>query len=1126
MNNKAILQLKTNALEFCKRNHANIVKVLEDEGYTFLSNAPVRFDGVQVDAGELSAVARPPMYCEAKNETKSHIVLFYSEPDGRPRLCIYTHLDGRGTIAIINDNNKLNIRGDGDTDIFDESSKLIRDEALKAAEKLDAEKLVKLQKKIKGFKIVKAKSCAITRKKNIKPIGDARIISYDNIKGMKAFADAKVDEPVLMVTFSRFVNDSGKTEVCGAQIRYVTKDGGSESKSLFGSTLTGAWIKLQTGEPDRDTGLTPFIVVESYSTACTVSEALPNVTVYAVAGVNQVLPALNALKEVYGDLMDGIAVIDRVLPTANDKTTQQFKKMADRITSAGYGLIRPEGTNCGLTDTDFNDLEKTTGKAKTFNILNRALFNERKGHPRLGRGPTPGTATVQTTAGPLAFGVHDAGIASRFNDIIKPRVDKWIQHLNPEREYTKTYLDKDGNKKIKRNMEEYTKYVREVLAARRDSDDLNLAIGIYNETSRNRNGEPEFDAYVMNRSRSRFIMDSTKGKLMFDMNDKPFENIYFNYDRRPDITGDDVEFYPVQYKTDTLSKTQLKEFYDYFGKSSLLSKDSMALFLGHVVNSFYNSMSSARPALFFDGGTGQGKSLMISAARMLMTNMCLYSGSNATEAFARSSASTSDYFHACMMVLEEMGKTDGKSKKTLNDILLYHKDSATTKGGSVVGRGSQTHDPREFKSCVSLIAAGVAIDSGDDPQKIARHLYLNLNNSLRAGYKAHTKDFVQYCLSISSALQLSALEGAPLYIPLYEELCKLIAAQYGDAQVRKLSHKVEMLAAVIAAHAILLLSVEGVTKKMLESKAYLDKKFIKQYVANIAPDVIKHHQGIIDDQVMVHMNKLGKVKGVDSLLMEVRIKDGGHNNYTNLVDYLKTRVKLAHKELGSASTGNRDRKSKDDMAVNMQRIADEQIEKKTILGDGSCIDDTWYLDLKNVQQQYGVSMLETTKKGTDEPKYYLTVTPGIRGLDVLFKGSQVENREERDFNAELEDLSLKKLEHITKTRGSTFNYVSNSPDKRVVYWIDVTAWAELQGEDYEKEVKYSLYGDTRIDFNKEVTLASPKLDPKLDNYEPTIEAVKVDTIDDVLDKSNNQLSSDSDNDLWSSDDYDGEETTE
>ena len=278
-------------------------------------------------------------------------------------------------------------------------------------------------------------------------------------------------------------------------------------------------------------------------------------------------------------------------------------------------------------------------------------------------------------------------------------------------------------------------------------------------------------------------------------------------------------------------------------------------------------MSSARPALFFDGGTGQGKTLMISMARMLMTNMCLYSGSNATEAFARSSASTSDYFHACAMILEEMGKTDGKNKKTLNEILLYHKDSATTKGGSVVGRGSQSHEAREFKTCVSLIAAGVAIDSGDDPQKIARHIYLNLNNSLRGGFKAHTKNLVQYCLSISSALQLSALEGAPLYTPLYEELCKLIADQFGDVQVRKLSHKVEMLAATIAAHAILLLSVEGVTKKILRSKAYLDKKLIKQYVADIAPDVVKHHQGLIDDQVTVHMNKLGKVKGLPSLFM-------------------------------------------------------------------------------------------------------------------------------------------------------------------------------------------------------------------------------------------------------------------
>ena len=126
MNNKAITELKTRALGFCKRNHAHIMKVLEDEGYTFLSNAPVIFDGVQVNEGELSAVARPPMYCESKDGTKSHIVLFYSEPAGRPRLCIYTHLDGRGTIAIINDNNKLHIRDDGDTDVFDESSKLMR----------------------------------------------------------------------------------------------------------------------------------------------------------------------------------------------------------------------------------------------------------------------------------------------------------------------------------------------------------------------------------------------------------------------------------------------------------------------------------------------------------------------------------------------------------------------------------------------------------------------------------------------------------------------------------------------------------------------------------------------------------------------------------------------------------------------------------------------------------------------------------------------------------------------------------------------------------------------------------------------------------------------------------------
>ena len=484
------------------------------------------------------------------------------------------------------------------------------------------------------------------------------------------------------------------------------------------------------------------------------------------------------------------------------------------------------------------------------------------------------------------------------------------------------------------------------MAARRDSDDLTPAMGIFNETSRNAQGEPEFDAYVKNRSRSRFIMDVVKGKIMFDMNDKPFDNIYHNYDRRPEIAGDDVELYPVQYKTDTLTKDQLKGFYDHLGNASLLSKDSIALFLGHIMNSFYNSMSSARPALFFDGGTGQGKTLMISMARMLMTNMCLYSGSNVTEAFARSSASTSDYFHACAMILEEMGKTDGKNKKTLNEILLYHKDSATTKGGSVVGRGSQSHEAREFKSCVSLIAAGVAIDSGDDPQKIARHLYLNLNNSLRDGYKLHVKNLVQYCLSISSALQLSALEGAPLYTPLFEELCRLISSKYSVNQVRRLSHKVEMLAATIASHAILLLSVDGVTKKLLESKAYLDKELIKKYVADIAPDVVEHHQGLIDDQVTAHMNKLGKVKGVDSLLMEARIKDGGHNNYTNLVDYLKTRVNLAQLELGSPAYATKNPDAKSKMAKKMQEEADKQVNITATMMDSPIPDDTWYLDLK------------------------------------------------------------------------------------------------------------------------------------------------------------------------------------
>ena len=108
MDNSAILQLKDRARDFCRRNNDNIQKIIKDEGYEFLSKTSVKFDTAQLNEGIVSAVARPDLYCEAKNDTKSHIVFFYREPNGRPQLCIYTHLDGRGTIAIINDNDAVN----------------------------------------------------------------------------------------------------------------------------------------------------------------------------------------------------------------------------------------------------------------------------------------------------------------------------------------------------------------------------------------------------------------------------------------------------------------------------------------------------------------------------------------------------------------------------------------------------------------------------------------------------------------------------------------------------------------------------------------------------------------------------------------------------------------------------------------------------------------------------------------------------------------------------------------------------------------------------------------------------------------------------------------------------------
>ena len=151
------------------------------------------------------------------------------------------------------------------------------------------------------------------------------------------------------------------------------------------------------------------------------------------------------------------------------------------------------------------------------------------------------------------------------------------------------------------------------------------------------------------------------------------------------------------------------------------------------------------------------------------------------------------------------------------------------------------------------------------------------------------------------------------------------------------------------------------------------------------------------------------------------------------------------------------------------------------------------------------------------------IQPGTRGLDTLFRGSQVEDREERDFNAELEDLTLKGFKHIMKAKGSAFNYISNSTDRRNLYWIDIGAWAELQGEDNEREVRYTMYADERLDFNKDIVLDAPSVDPQVDDYKPEIKTAKVNTLDDVLDKTNKQLSTDSDNDLWSSDDDGWEE---
>ena len=543
-------------------------------------------------------------------------------------------------------------------------------------------------------KVLNLEKHEIFKKKNIQPISGYRlkcpmsaIFSTDN----SAVKDA---------VFVDFTNKDG--ERVGTQVL-----DGKSKMSVTGSSFREAYHTIQEGYKEAFQFYKVGVVVESYTTALEIAEAIPSAFVACSAGQSNLIGVFHTLKEKHGDTFF-ILTLDK--NKLFNKDNPKYKAVEDLIKASQddeIPFIIPDSGDPRLVEcTDFNDMAKVLGKELCHQIIYSEVMML-----------TPIPPKIIDDSG-NSFGVI-SGLNNRYTRVFYKTIYSNTQIL-ASNAYWKL-IPEDCEDTIHR------KFISKAI---QDSTTKTCGIGVYLEGGN----------VILNCKGYRILYDGKK--YMRCRSPAPISNRYI------DVPGS-VSSSHTKTILDTNNRIDLQPLINVYEKLFSADKSMLFLYLGWAIQAAYAQILNRRVHLWVTGKSGSGKSKICNGIVSWILNPISRSFDNKTVASIVADAIKSGVDESPVLYFDEVGGETGHKAKMVADLLEVIKGAATKDDTVESGRSSSDLTARNFKTRFG-VALSSPVAKFNDVQDRTRFIVMKEQGNIKHKPEQLYKDFKQECCDISN----------------------------------------------------------------------------------------------------------------------------------------------------------------------------------------------------------------------------------------------------------------------------------------------------------------------------------------------------------------------------------------
>ena len=585
-------------------------------------------------------------------------------------------------------------------------------------------------------------------------------------------------------------------------------------KSIKFSTFKNAFHILNHGTYDKYLGSTLGFITESFSTACEVTEAMPNAFVACTAGIKNQLGVYRYIVKNRPDIML-IAVLDKTkdgFPSEDERILKQHTKHIQ--------LDLFDNRNNGLTD--YNDYALKYGKGAVKKEIYRATMAI---YPKM-----PEVLSYEDGVFKVISSIH-GGIESVPVDQIGKKISS-IMNIATQRLFCKKIgidFNPENNKEFYEALSK--KWLQDACST---VDRVPKGQGVFQDG----------DYIVANLAGARFKINGETESVaeMMPVSDQ----LYLN------INGHDLA-------KQTLTLEEFNELRDAF--TDVYGGDSLDLFymlVGFCVQGSLAGISEHRAHVWINGLTGTGKSKIKEYLVEHLTSRVCLPTIDATPAAIDQKLSSNNGHNAVVVTLDECGDETASKAARVSGLLTLACETAVSKGLNSKIRGTASQDGKSYSRTAAFLFCSQT-NSLKDPQDVARFLVYDMNDHKLD--KKKLDNLNEVAERLGDKFVYTAIVAAEDYLSLYKParnyLIDNIKAKFD------VSHRIQSLSAIVAGAGALFNAINPDKPKTAEEycvklKSAIDKQ-IEYYLHKVSGDT-----SILDALLLTPL----KVDGFDTDLRE------------------------------------------------------------------------------------------------------------------------------------------------------------------------------------------------------------------------------------------------------------------